>query len=125
MSQPKTHHAVEARNAIGYESACGRGRRLAETPSRVTCDLCKAKPAFIEAKARVDAARQAAFEAQVPRTFSEPWHQPYGSVPMVCKGCGGDQFRHGDRTCMGHYDNFHCAACGHIESRLTETGMSF
>lgn len=106
-------------------SACGRGRFHLPDVSRVTCQVCQTKPAFIEAKAKADAEHKAAFEAQVPRLVMEPWHKPYGQVQMVCKGCGGGRFRQGDRTCMGHYDNWHCAGCGHIESRLTETGMCF
>lgn len=114
MTGKKTH----------FINGCGRERKVAAV-SQVTCLVCQATPQFIETKANTDAARQAAFEAQVPRTFSEPWHQPYGKVPLTCKNCAGRLFRQGDRTCYGHYDNFHCASCGHVESRLTETGMSF
>lgn len=104
-------------------SVCGRGKRGVENVYRVTCSLCLNHPLYERAKSTADIAKREAFEAQTPREFREPWHTE--DKPMVCKVCDGKLFREGDRTCYGHYANFHCANCGHIESRLTETGMSF
>jgi hypothetical protein len=107
-------------------AACGRVvRRISAKVRDVDCKVCMLSDAYAEAKQLDDADREAAFWAQEPRKVSEPWHQPYGSVPMVCKGCGNDTFREADRSCYGHYANWVCAACGDTESRLTETGMSF
>jgi hypothetical protein len=107
--------------------ACGRavvtGTWVTPKVYRVTCLNCKTTPEFFDAKAEQDAARKAAFEAQEPRQYIEPWRS--NTVAMVCSECSGQLFREGDRTCYGHYANYHCAACGHVESRLTETGMSF
>lgn len=118
----KTHFYVRDNQPV-----CGRcvtnGTRISPQVHRVTCLNCKNSPEFSTAKAENDAARQAAFMAQEPRKYIEPWHTK--TVAMVCKNCSGELFREGDRTCYGHYANYHCAACGHVESRLTETGMSF
>lgn len=104
--------------------ACGRAAKvITDRVFQVTCLNCQKTPVFIEAKADLDAQRKAAFMAQEPRQYIEPWHTK--TVAMVCKNCSGELFREGDRTCYGHYANYHCAACGHVESRLTETGMSF
>lgn len=107
----------------GGTALCGRGKRVSENVRRVDCLLCQAIPLFARAKTTDALARKEAFDAQVPRQLSEPWHQ--GNVPMVCRVDGGTLFRMGERTCMGHYQNYVCASCGHAESRLTETGMSF
>ena len=104
-----------------FVKGCGRGDTTTN-PYMVTCGLCQVKGDYIKAKEEADAVRKALFESQVPRTFMEPWN---GKGNITCRDCGEDKFRHGDRTCYGHYDNFHCANCGHVESRLTETGMSF
>lgn len=120
----KTHFAVKVPFDLTMASACGIGRRLNDSVYAVDCLNCKSKDAFILAKDEADSAKHAAFMAQEPKKVSEPWHQPYGKVPMVCKECGNDTFRHKGRSCHGHYDDHACAKCGHIESRLTETGMS-
>lgn len=104
-------------------TACNRGKVTTENVRQVTCRLCQATPLFQRAKVTNDLARKAAFDAQEPRQLREPWHRE--TKPMVCSTCGNDTFREGDRTCMGHYASFHCASCGNVESRLTETGMSF
>jgi hypothetical protein len=113
----KTHFAASDTSG----SDCGRGTVTNTDPYRVTCGHCKNRPAHDTALHAAAVARKAAFEAQVPRTYREPWRD--GNI--TCRECEGDLFRSGDRTCYGHYDNFHCANCGHVESRLTETGMSF
>lgn len=107
-----------------HGNACGRASSKS-TPNvnRVDCLACKKSDQFIAAKEEWDKRRHEAFMATEPRTFGEPWGK-YGEV-IVCKSCGGNTFRMGDRTCYGHYDNFHCSNCDNIESRLTETGMSF
>jgi hypothetical protein len=89
----------------------------------VTCLVCISRNAFKAAHHKAVEAKHAAFLAIPPREMFEPWHE--GNVPMVCSNDGGVLFRIGDRTCYGHYQNFHCASCGHVESRLTETGMSY
>ena len=102
-------------------NGCGRGQSTTSDVSRVTCLNCQATPAYATAKADHDAERARAFMAQTPRQFREPWNT--GNI--VCKSCGNDRFRMGDRTCYGHYENYVCSACGGTESRLTETGMAF
>jgi hypothetical protein len=110
----------------GVITACNRdvvaGTWTARGVSDTTCLNCKGSRLWLEASAKDAAERAAAFEAQVPRSFNEPWKS---GVPMVCKGCGGFLFRDAGRSCHGHYQDFTCSDCGHIESRLTETGMSF
>jgi predicted RNA-binding Zn-ribbon protein involved in translation (DUF1610 family) len=118
MSSLKTHFAVSP-----VSTACGRGKRTSSNVQRVDCSNCQRQPAFRTAQAEQEAARVQAFMAQAPRRFIEPWQS--ASVTMTCKSCGGQEFREGDRTCYGHYANYHCANCGGVESRLTETGMSF
>lgn len=106
-----------------HGTACGRASTHTTTNVyRVTCLSCKSRDQFLVSLKIADDARKAAFEAQVPRQFDEPWHR---DQKIICKSCGGDTFRHGGRTCYGHYDNWHCANCDNVESRLTETGMSF
>lgn len=105
-----------------HGNACGRASNSHTTNVyRVTCLSCQKSDQFLAAREIADSARHQAFMAQEPRVISEPWK--YGNV--VCRECNGDKFRIGDRTCYGHYENFHCANCGHVESRLTETGMAF
>jgi len=109
-----------------HGNACGRASSRSTTNVyRVDCLNCKGSDQFLAALAKCEAVKQEKFEAQVPQTFFEPWHMPYNSILIVCKSCGGNTFRQGDRTCHGHYDNWHCSNCGGVESRLTETGMSF
>jgi hypothetical protein len=112
----KTHFGT------GPYSACkrGTGRRITENVHQVTCLLCTQTDLFIRAKTTADIARKEAFDAQVPRECSAQF-----GGPVKCSECSGVLFRIGDRSCYGHYENYHCAGCGHVESRLTETGMSF
>lgn len=106
-----------------HGNACGRvGNRSSTDVYRVDCLNCLKAEQFIEAKRIADEVRQAKFEAQVPRTYREPW----GELDNItCRICNGDKFRIGPRGLYGHYENYHCAECGHVESRLTEIGMSF
>lgn len=116
-----------------HGNACGRASARSTTEAgRVTCLACQKSDQFIAAKKVADESRKAAFEAQKPHKIAEPWKQGH----IICSGfvydlsdalskCGNDLFREGDRSCYGHYQSFHCSKCGHIESRLTETGMSF
>jgi hypothetical protein len=108
--------------AIGpHGNACGRvGNHTTTNVYNVTCLNCQKNSQFIEAKRISDEAKQERFDAQIPRRISEPWRD--GNI--VCE-CGNDTFRIGDRSCYGHYDNYHCGECGKVSSRLTETGMSF
>lgn len=101
--------------------ACGRGQRVSDNVYAVTCDTCRGREDYHDAWREAEAKRYEAFMAQEPRQFREPWRD--GNI--VCRECNGELFRIGDRTCYGHYENYHCANCGHIEERLTETGMSF
>jgi hypothetical protein len=123
MSNLKTHFAVKPPFDASETAACGRGRNGHMTADTygVTCLSCKGKDSFILAEDEAKSARHARFMAQEPRQMAEPWKDRQ----VICSKCSGDLFRYGDRTCYGHYQNFHCAACGHVESRLTETGMSF
>lgn len=107
---------------INGASACGRGNRTHQSVTQVTCGLCAKKDAYIEAMAKAQADKMERFLAQEPTTVREPWER---DKAMACSDCGSLLFRHADRTCYGHYDNWVCANCGHNESRLTETGMSF
>lgn len=105
-----------------HGTACGRASSKTTTNVyRVDCGVCQKRDPFVAAKKVADDARHEAFMAQEPRRITEPWKEGH----IICRNCDGDLFRIGDRTCYGHYNNFHCANCGNIESRLTETGMSF
>lgn len=105
-----------------HGNACGRASSRSTTNvHRVDCRACGKTPQFIEAMATAQAVKMEQFLAQEPRVIKEPWKEGY----IECTQCGWDQFRMADRTCHGHYENYVCAACGHNESRLTETGMSF
>jgi hypothetical protein len=117
MASKKIHFNVNGR------SACGRGEWLSQplAPSTVTCLVCANQPEFIEAVAAEKVRRMEAFNAQEPRPVKEPWTAGH----MICRECLGTLFREADRSCYGHYSNHVCANCGHTESRLTETGMSF
>ena len=113
----KTHYAHGP-----HGNACGRASSQSTTNVyRVTCLSCKGKEQFIAALALAEQVRFDAFMATEPRIIREPWREGH----IVCSECGGDKFREGDRSCHGHYANYFCANCGHGESRLTETGMSF
>lgn len=117
----RTHLAVaQAHNNMNMISACGVGRRIDTNVYRVDCLKCQGLSEYRLVKEKADAAKQAEFMAQTPRQMGEPWRDGL----IVCRNCQGDLFRIGDRTCYGHYANFHCSSCGHVESRLTETGMS-
>lgn len=106
-----------------HGTACGRASSKTTTNVyRVDCLVCQNRDQFLAAKKIADDAKQAKFMAQVAKPYMEPW-QPGEFI--ICSECKGGNFRLGDRTCYGHYDNFHCANCGHVESRLTETGMMF
>lgn len=116
MSHTKYHFYLEKGNA------CGRaGRVITDRVNYVTCLNCKATPEFKEAKADLDAQREAAFQAQEPRQVGEPWQNGL----IVCRVDGTDLFRYRGRSCYGHYDDWVCAECGTVASRLTETGMCF
>ena len=118
----KTHFAVKVAFSTEFVASCGRGTRMSENVYDVSCGLCKQRSAFILAKDEADSERHRQFMMQPGRTIMEPWK--HGEF-MSCSCCNGNYFRTGERTCYGHYDNFHCISCGHIESRLTEVGMSF
>lgn len=110
----KTHFGTEK------FSACNRGKVVTEHTRQVTCLLCQDTDLFKRAKVTADIARQEAFMAQEPRQHSAQF-----GGPVTCSSCAGTQFRIGERSCYGHYENYHCANCGHVESRMTETGMCF
>jgi hypothetical protein len=93
--------------------------RTTDNPFQVTCSLCKGTTRWFEALANAQAAKKAAFEAQVPTQ-----HSDFMGRPIMCS-CGNDTFRYQGRSCMGHYEDYVCSNCGAINSRLTETGMSF
>ncbi len=115
----KIHFSLE-----GPAVACRfKAKRWTALVSRVDCLRCQKTPEFIEVKAAADKVKQEAFDAQEPRIIREPWHQEV--VYMVCKACGHNLFRYRGRSCMGHYEDHVCSRCGNVESRLTETGMSF
>ena len=99
---------------------CGRGKNTTTDVYRVTCLSCQGTEAYAAAKEVADAEREARFLAQTPRQVREPWREGI----ITCRECGGDLFRYKGRTCYGHYEDYQCV-CGHVESRLTETGMSF
>ena len=107
-----------------HGTACGRASSKTTTNTlSVDCQSCIIRNSFQEAHQRAVLAKERAFLAQTPIRINEPWGE--GKAIVVCSQCKGDLFRIGDRTCYGHYDNYHCAKCGNVESRLTETGMSF
>ena len=116
----KTHFAVPVAFSTEVVASCGRGKRLDSNVYRVDCELCKNRDAYILAKEEADRKKHDAFIAQTPRQFGEPWKDGI----IVCQN-GHDLFRYRGRSCYGHYDDFVCSECGDVQSRLTETGMSF
>lgn len=119
----KTHFQVKVPFSTETKAACGRGQRTDTNPFRTDCRLCQNTDAHILALDEAKSARHAAIMAQPAVQRNEPWHTE--PTPMVCKNCGNDTFRMGDRTCHGHYQDYLCGKCGEATSRLTETGMSF
>lgn len=112
----KTHYAHGP-----HGNACKRASAKGTTNVyRVDCLACQKSDQFTAAKAEADAKRHETFMAQVPREFKEPWHEGNIECPQ-----GHRLFRLGDRTCYGHYENFHCAECGEVVQRMTERGMMF
>lgn len=117
----KTHFSIDPANSLAV--ACGRSvNDHGQTPftARVTCGTCKSRDAFKEQEVKDKAAKHERFMAQEPREYREPWRDG-----LITDSQGHTLFRMGDRTCYGHYENFHCSECGEVVSRLTETGMSF
>lgn len=104
-------------------TACTKAARTTDNVNQVTCGRCVKQPVFKQAQGEALAKEAETFLAQEPRPVQEPWRDG----TMLCSECGGTLFRIGNRTCHGHYQDYHCAnpACSHVESRLTETGMSF
>ncbi len=119
----RTHFAVTPPFDTTPVSACGRGRRLDFNAFHIDCGNCTKSDPFILALDEAKSAKHALFMAQEPRLMREPWHTEV--VYIICKECGHNLFRMGDRTCYGHYQDYVCGRCGNKESRLTETGMSF
>lgn len=120
----KTHFAIRPPYDSSETSACGRGKEVYMTSDAfgVTCIPCQNRDEFILAKDEAELERHKAFMAKEPRVYREPW----GALDNItCRICNGDKFRIGPRGLYGHYENYHCAECGHVESRLTEKGMSF
>lgn len=118
----KTHFSVDPANSL--DVACGRNvNDFGQTPfvERVTCQSCKGKGEYNRALRDHLLLKEQRFLAQAPREYREPWND--GNI--ACRECSGVLFRIGDRTCYGHYENYHCDECGHVESRMTERGMSF
>lgn len=117
----RTHFSVKQPFSTESAAACGRGRRMDTNVYRVDCLNCQKQDAYILAKDEADSERHKRFMAQEPRAIPEPWRDGH----ITCRNCGAQNHRVGDRTCYGHYQDYVCADCGHKESRLTETGMSF
>jgi hypothetical protein len=114
----KTHFSPNSQNLIAcHRFVNARTRKTAE-PSRVTCLDCKSTDRYAKAAAADQDRREAAFKAQTPRQFEEPW----GKGRIVCRKCQGDLFRDNGRS-LDHY-RYVCAECGETTLRLTETGMS-
>jgi hypothetical protein len=113
----RTHFALIA---TGH-SVCGRGFRVTDRTPEVDCQLCLNSEQFEQANAAYLHAKDKAFWEQTPKPMREPWREGL----MTCSKCSHQLFRDRDRSCYGHYSNHQCANCGHVESRLTETGMSF
>jgi hypothetical protein len=128
------YHSYEAE--YDYLTPCGRdiadGIRASDVAANVTCGLCRKSPAYLKAKAEADAREQAEFEAQTPHTVSPSFARLNSDGVLECRNllgpestCSSVLFRYQGRSCMGHYDDYVCAACGHTTSTLTETGMCF
>ena len=118
----KTHFSTDPANSLAV--ACGRTvNDFAQTPfvDRVTCGTCRNRDVFIQAKADEDARRQAAFEAQVPRTIVPQFGRVNDDGVMECRQCQGTLFREKPRSL--HSYHYVCAGCGTSVFPLTETGM--
>lgn len=104
--------------AVCHRSA--KPGRLTRDARRVTCLDCKKDVRWHAAWIDQRKAVEAAFEATEPREFSEPWR----TGTITCNACGSTRFRAQGRSCYGHYEDYQCADCRKVTSRLTETGMS-
>lgn len=107
-------------NATG--TVCGRGRLLANNVSTVTCLLCQDSDDYRTQKAEFDAKREAAFQAQEPRTVVPQFGRVNDDGVMECYKCQGVLFRERPRDLWAY--NYVCANCGTLLRPLTETGMS-
>jgi hypothetical protein len=108
---------------FGYadQSMCGRGTRTTENIYSVTCGHCQRHPMYERAKATADAAREAAFHAQTPRTIVPQFGRVNDDGVMECYQCKGVLFRERPRTSWSYH--YVCAECGTSMHPLTETGM--
>lgn len=103
---------------------CGRGqgRFLTENPFDVDCGVCAAKPAYSRLLAEAKQEREAAFQAQEPRTIVPQFGRVNDDGVMECYACKGVLFRERPRSLFSYH--YVCAACGTSMHPMTETGMS-
>lgn len=117
----KTHFAVKPPFDATAVASCGRGRRIDTNVYRVDCGLCRRQDAYILAKDEADSAREAAFNAQEPRTIVPQFGRVNVDGVMECYQCHGVLFRERPRSL--HSYHYVCAGCGTSMHPLTETGM--
>ena len=117
----KTHFAVPG--ALGNVAECGRGRRITDDTRRVDCQVCQNKPQFGAAFIAQEAAREAAFQAQTPRTVVPQFGRVNDDGVMECSYCHGTLFRERPRSLFSYH--YVCANedCGKSMHPMTETGM--
>lgn len=100
---------------------CGRDGQSTRDTFQVDCKSCIIRNSFQEAHQKAVLAREAAFEAQVPRMVSPDFCRLNAAGVMECYNCQGILFRERPRSLWSFH--FVCAGCGTSMHPLTETGM--
>lgn len=118
----KTHWYNGTKNVCGQpvNMLHDRSLNINTNTFRTDCGSCILRNEFQEAHQKAVLAKEAAFQAQEPREYGEPWKDGV----ITCKN-GHTLLRYRGRSCYGHYDDWECSQCEDKPSRLTETGMSF
>lgn len=118
----KTHFATGPA-VVGQSelAACGRGKRVTSNVYDVDCGLCRQYAVFQTAKKVADAARETAFQAQVPRTVVPQFGRVNDDGVMECPECAGVLWRERPRTLFSYH--YVCAECDKSVFPMTETGM--
>lgn len=114
----RIHFAVKPPFDLTPVASCGRtgSVRIDTNVSRVDCLNCRKGDAFLLAVDERNAAVEADFQTQTPRTVPSMFQ----AGNYVCQ-CGGDLFRERPRSLFSFH--FVCEACGHHMFPPTETGM--
>jgi hypothetical protein len=113
----KTHLATGA----PAHAVCNRGRRLTDTVTYVDCGFCRNSSEYRDAMEKRNAAIEADFAAQTPRTVVPQFGRVNDDGVMECSGCGGVLWRERPRSLFSYH--YVCEGCGQSVYPMTETGM--